>query len=119
MSSYEEMARERKRARVPFLELRAEGFEFLTQKSPEDPLGYVVGVEGPACSERLLERIKANKPGLLKILLHRCDPDLEGFNEKERCERGEAWGVARVGSRGMGAGGYRWRRDYLAKPGGW
>jgi hypothetical protein len=49
MSSYEEMARERKRARVLFLELRAEGFEPLAQQSPEDPVGYVVGVEGPAC----------------------------------------------------------------------
>jgi hypothetical protein len=71
MSSYEEMARERKRARVLFLELRAEGFELLAQESPEDPAGYVVGVEGPACSEGLRERIKANKPGLLKILLNR------------------------------------------------
>jgi hypothetical protein len=82
MSSYEEMARERKRARVLFLELRAEGFELLAQQSPEDPVGYVVGVEGPACSKRLLERIKANKPGLLKILLHRWDPDLEAIQRE-------------------------------------
>ena len=67
MSSYEEMARERKRARV------------LCQ---EDPVGYVVGVEGPACTERLLERIKANKPGLLKILLNRWDPDLEAIQRE-------------------------------------
>lgn len=79
MSSYEEMAGERKRARDLFLELRAEGFELLAQQSPEDSVGYVVGVEGPACSERLLERIKANKPGLLKIFLNRWDPDLEAI----------------------------------------
>jgi len=82
MSSYEEMARERKRARVLFLELRAEGFELLAQQSPEDPVGYVVGVEGPACSKRLLEHIKANKPSLLKILLHRWDPDLEAIQRE-------------------------------------
>jgi hypothetical protein len=82
MSSYEEMARERKRARVLFLELRAEGFELLVQQSPEDPVGYVVGVEGPACSKRLLERIEANKPSLLKILLHRWDPDLEAIQRE-------------------------------------
>ncbi len=66
MSSYEEMAGECKRARVLFLELRAEGFELLAQQSPEDSVGYVVGVEGPACDEGLLKRIKANKPGLSK-----------------------------------------------------
>ena len=82
MSSYEEMARERKRARVLFLELRAEGFELQAQQSPEDPVGYVVGVEGPACSKRLLERIEANKPSLLKILLHRWDPDLEAIQRE-------------------------------------
>jgi len=70
MSSYEEMALERKRARV------------LAQQSPEDPVGYVVGVEGPACSKRLLECIKANKPSLLKILLHRWDPDLEAIQRE-------------------------------------
>lgn len=69
MSSYEEMARERKRARV------------LAQLSLEDPVGHVVGIEGPACSERLLERIKANKPGLL-ILLNRWDPDLEAIQRE-------------------------------------
>ena len=82
MSSYEEMARERKRARVLFLELKAFGSELLAQKSPEDPVGYVVGVEGPAYSERLRERIKANKPGLLKILLNRWDPDLEAIQRE-------------------------------------
>jgi hypothetical protein len=82
MSSYVEMARERKRARVLFLELRAEGSELLAQESPEDPTGYVVGIEGPDCGEGLLERIKANKPGLLKILLNRWDPDLEAIQRE-------------------------------------
>src|ERR687890_110117 len=82
MSSYEEMARERKLARVLFLELRAEGFELLAQESPEDPAGYIVGVEGPACDEGLLERIEANKPGLLKILLNRWDPDLKAIQRE-------------------------------------
>ena len=82
MSSCEEMALERKRARILFLELKAFGSELLAQKSPEDPVGYVVGVEGPACSKRLLERIEANKPSLLKILLHRWDPDLEAIQRE-------------------------------------
>ena len=82
MSSYEEMALERKGARVLFLELRAEGFELLAQESPEDPAGYIVGVKGPAYGEGLLERIKANKPGLLKILLNRWDPDLEAIQRE-------------------------------------
>ncbi len=82
MSSYEEMAGERKRARVLFLELMAEGFELLVQQIPEDPEGYVIGVEGPACDEGLLKRIKANKPGLLKIFLNRWDPDLEAIQRE-------------------------------------
>jgi hypothetical protein len=63
MSSYEEMTGARKRARVLFLELKAFGPELLAQQSPE-------------------ERIKANKPGLLKICLNRWDPDLEAIQRE-------------------------------------
>ena len=59
--------------------LRKERMSSYEDSGPEDPVGYVVGVEGPACSERLWERIKSNKPGLLKILLNRWDPDLEAI----------------------------------------
>jgi hypothetical protein len=81
-SSYSEIARERKRARSMFLELRARRFELLAQESPEDSAGYVVGVEGPACSDGLLGCIKANKPGLLKVLLNQWDPDLEATQQE-------------------------------------
>jgi hypothetical protein len=82
MSSYSEIARERKRARSMFLELRARDFELLAQESPEDLTGYVISLVGPAYDDELLQRIKANKPGLLKILLNRWDPDLEAIQQE-------------------------------------
>ncbi len=44
MSSYSEIARERKRARSMFLELRARGFELLARESPEDLSGYAISL---------------------------------------------------------------------------
>ena len=77
-----EISRERKRARSMFLELRARGFELLTQKSPEDLTGYAISLVGPAYDDEFLQRIKANKPGLLKVLLNRWDPDFEAIQQE-------------------------------------
>ena len=82
MSSYSQIACERKRARYMFLELRARGIELLAQESPEDLSGYAISLVGPAYDEEPLQRIKANKPGLLKVLLHRWDPDLEAIQQE-------------------------------------
>jgi len=83
MSSYSEIDRERKRARSMLLELRARGFELLAQESPEDLTGYTISLVGPANDDDLLQHIKANKPGLLKVLLNRWDPTSRRSNRKE------------------------------------
>jgi hypothetical protein len=81
MTSYAEMARERKRARPLYLELRALGLEPYVKEDPRDATGYRVRVAGlhslsAAYAERIRRRVEETKPGLLRILFSRWDPDL-------------------------------------------
>ena len=80
MTSYAEMAQERKRARPLYLELRALGLAPCAKEDPRDATGYRVRLTGlHSLSEVHAERIRrreASKPGLLRLLFSRWDPDL-------------------------------------------
>ena len=80
MTSYAEMTRERKRARPLYLELKALGLEPCAKEDPRDATGYRVRVAGlhslsEAHAERIRRRVEASKPGLLRVLFGRWDPD--------------------------------------------
>jgi len=80
MPSYAEVARERKKARSLYLELRAQGLELHTKEDPYDVTGYRVRVAGlhslpETHAERIKRRVEASKPGLLRIF-GRWDPDV-------------------------------------------
>ena len=81
MTSYAEIARERKRARPLYLELRAFGLEPCAKEDPRYATGYMVRVAGlhslsEAHAERIRRRVEESKPELLRLLLSRWDPDL-------------------------------------------
>ena len=81
MASYAEMARERKRARPLYLELRALGLKPCVKEDPRDSTGYRVRVAGlhsvsEAHAERIRRRVEESKPGLLRLLFLRWDPEL-------------------------------------------
>ena len=81
MTNHAEMARERKKARSLYLELRALGLELYAKEDPHDATGYRVKVVGlhslpETHAERIKRRVEASKPGLLKILFGRWDPDV-------------------------------------------
>jgi hypothetical protein len=81
MTSYAEMARERKRARPLYLELRALGLEPCAKEDLGDATGYRVRVAGlhplsGAHAERIRRRVEESKPGLLRLLFSRWDSDL-------------------------------------------
>lgn len=87
MSTYAGMARERKRARPLYLELRALGLEVWTEECPDEPLSYRVVVGGlrslsVAHADRVRRCVRGNEAGLANILLVRCDPDLEAIREE-------------------------------------
>ena len=81
MTSYAEMAREGKKARSLYLELRALGFEPCAKEDPREATGYRLRVAGlhslsEAHAERIRRRVEESKPGLLRLLLARWEPDL-------------------------------------------
>jgi hypothetical protein len=81
MTSYAEMARERKRARPLYLELRALGLEPRVKEDLHDATGYRVRVAdlhslSEDHTERIMRRVEASKPGLLRVLFGRWDPDV-------------------------------------------
>ncbi len=81
MPSYAEMARERKKARSLYLELRALELELYAKEDPHDATGYRVRVAGlhslpEIHAGQIRRRVEASKPGLLRILFGRWDPDL-------------------------------------------
>lgn len=87
MSSYADIARERKRARPLYLELRALGLDVWVEEDIRDPTGHRIIVEGPesvpqARIRRLLPRVRENKAGLIKVLLFRHDPDLHAIRRE-------------------------------------
>ena len=87
MTSYAEMTRERKRARPLYLELKALGLEPCAKEDPRDATGYRVRVAGlhslsEAHAERIRRRVEASKPGLLRVLFGRWDPDILAIQQE-------------------------------------
>jgi hypothetical protein len=81
MASYAEMAQERKKARSLYLELRALGLELCAKEDSRDATGYRVRVAGlhllpETHPERMRRRVEESKPGLLRVLFGRWDPDI-------------------------------------------
>jgi hypothetical protein len=81
MTSYAEMARERKKARTLYLELRALNLELYAKDDPYDATGYRVRVAGlhslsETHAEWIRRRVEESKPGLLRVLFGRWDPDV-------------------------------------------
>ena len=81
MTSYAEMARERKRVCPLYLELRALGLEPRAEEDPRDTTGYSVRVAGlhslsGAHAERIRQRVEESKPALLRLLFSPWDPNL-------------------------------------------
>jgi hypothetical protein len=81
MPSYAEIARERKKARSLYLELRALGLELYAKEDSRDVMGYRVRVAGlhslpETEAERIRRQVEASKPGLLRILFGRWEPDV-------------------------------------------
>ena len=81
MTSYAEAAQERKKARSLYLELRALELELHAKQDNRDATGYRVRVAGlhslpMTHAERIRRRVEASKPGLLRVLFGRWDPDV-------------------------------------------
>ncbi len=81
MASYAELARERKKARSLYLELRALGLELYAKEDSRDATGYRVRVAGlhslpETRADRIRRRVEQSKPGLLRVLFGRWDPDV-------------------------------------------
>lgn len=90
MSSYSDMARERKHARSLYLELRALGLDVRVEEVLEEPLCYRVVVSGlrslsPAHADRIVRCVRSNEAGLVQMLLCRWDPDLHAIRREGSC----------------------------------
>lgn len=90
MSSYADIAYERKKARSLYLELRALGLEVWIEEDARDPMGYRIIMEGlrslsPAHLDRLIQRVRDNKAGLVQVILCRWDPDLHAVRREGSC----------------------------------
>ena len=87
MTSYAEMARERKRARPLYLELKALGLGLRVKEEAADPTDYELVMTGAgslsqARADQLRRRVEESKPGLLRVLWARWDADLETIRYK-------------------------------------
>ncbi len=90
MSNYADIARERKRARSLYLELRSLGFEMCVEEDVSDPTGYRIVFDGPGSIsfphiESIVLRVRDNKAGLVDVLLRRWDPDLHAIRREGSC----------------------------------
>jgi len=89
MTNYAERARERKKARSLYLELRALVLEPCAKEDPRDVTGYRVKVAGlhslsEAHAARIRRRVEESKPGLLKVLFGRWDLDIVAIQREGR-----------------------------------
>jgi len=87
MPSYAEMAKERKKARSLYLELRALGLELYVKEDGRDDTGYRVRVAGlhslpKTHAEQIRQRVEASKPGLLRVHFGRWDPDVVAIQQE-------------------------------------
>jgi hypothetical protein len=89
MTSYAKMARERKKARSLYLELRALGLELYAKEDGRDATGYRVRVAGlhslsETHADRIRRRVEASKLGLMRVLFSRWDPDVLAIQREGR-----------------------------------
>ncbi|MGI8911243.1 MAG: hypothetical protein ACR2JR_11925 [Rubrobacteraceae bacterium] len=87
MSTYAEMSRRRKQARVLYLKLRALGLKVNAEQDPDSPAGHRVVVEGlrslnPDHADRLVRLVRYNEAGLVEILRSEWDPDLVAIRQE-------------------------------------
>lgn len=87
MTSYAEMARERKKARSLYLELSALGLKLYVKEDHADKTGYRVAITellslNQAHADQMRRRIEDSKLGLLKVLWARWDADLEAVRHE-------------------------------------
>ncbi|MEW6635721.1 MAG: hypothetical protein AB1425_02785 [Actinomycetota bacterium] len=90
MSTYAEMARRRKQARVLYLKLRALGLNVHARQDPEGPAGYRVIVEdlrslNPVHADRLVRLVRDNEAGLVEVIRNEWDPDLVVIRQEGHC----------------------------------
>lgn len=90
MSTYTEMACERKRARPLYLELRALGLGVWTEQCPDESSSYRVVVGGlrslsVAHADRVRRCVQENETGLARVLSARSDPALQAIREEGTC----------------------------------
>ena len=91
MSSYAEMARERRRARSLYFDLPARGWKLWVEEEPDEPLCCRIVVGGlrslsPAHADRVVRRIRSNEAGLVRIILAGpWTPDLEAIRREGNC----------------------------------
>lgn len=91
MSSYADMARERRRARALYLELRALGLDVRVEEVSEKPSCCRVVVGGlrslsPVHAERIVRCVRGNEAGLARIILSGpWNPDLEAIRQEGSC----------------------------------
>ena len=88
MSTYADIARERRRSRPLYLELRALGLDVRIEDDPEEPSGCRIAVLGlrslsPAHADRVAWRVRRNEAGLLRLLLAGpWNPDLMAVRQE-------------------------------------
>lgn len=91
MSTHAETARERRRARPFYLELRALGLDVRVEEDLEEAPGCRVVVCGlrslsPAHADRVARRVRCNEAGLLRLLLAGpWNPDLMAIRQEGDC----------------------------------
>ena len=91
MSTHADIARERRRARSLYLELRALGLDVRIEDDPEEPSGCRVAVLGlrslsPAHAYRVARRVHHYEAGLLRLLLAGpWNPDLMAIRQEGDC----------------------------------
>ena len=88
MTSYAEMARERRKARSLYLKLRALDLDLYVKEDLHDLTGYRLVITGlhslaEAQADLIRQRVERSKLGLLRVLWARWDADLEAIRREE------------------------------------
>ena len=87
MTSYAEMARERRKARSLYLELRAFDLDLYVKEDLHDLTGYRLIITGlhslsEAHADLISQRVERSKLGPLRVLWARWDADLEAIRRE-------------------------------------
>ncbi len=87
MTNYAEMNCPPRAVRPFYLELKALGLDLSILEDRSDPTGYLLMVLGarslsPSDADRIRRRAEELKPGLLRVLWAKWDPDLCAIREE-------------------------------------